>query len=771
MRYSHLFLPVACIAASAPMAFAQAAPDSSEVFLDAYMNVQQAEKLENAGNYRAALSKYRYAGSLLDQLNQRDPEWQKLIVAFRRKKTAEAIAKLEKWIALEEPAAQTPVVPGGSDPNALPRRGGGGPADLIDQAAQEIRRQMEGLQTQLRNAQVQLENARHEQAKTRAQLEAAVAQLEAQGSGTPVEPGSEADEIRKLRAELAQARASAREAQSQLARARTAEGTLEDQLSAAEISTDPDAAAQIAALRRALDDARADREVAEEQNELMTRRLKEVSGGAGASEEIRKAQARAKEMEAANEAIARQLADAQVQIEALETSGKKMTEERDEALAREKELVAKLGGVEKALEGKTAELTEAEQKLVAAAKEKAELTEELTAATKGKEELEKLVADNRTLIQQLEESRAKADPAKEKEIQELQTKIADVEGKLLNAEAENEKHRAALTDLEEKLKTATAAEGTGDDKKLAEENELLRGIILRDREEQTKRDKARKTIMEELGRLQVRSHAINEQVELLSSPVQPLTEQERALFKGPQLEIVDNQSNALSISIIAPQVSGGDAGADAAPDSGVVKTSTARLSEDALKRIDLPEPLRDLAREGRAKFDDGDFNGAERSFEALVAKAPDNVFALTNLATARYRNGKLPEAVETFQKVVKIAPNDAFSHATLGIIYYKQNQYDAAVESLTRSLAINPKNATAHNYLGVAAAQKGWKDAAKKYIGTAIQINPDYADAHFNLAVVLATAEPPDKENARKHYKKAIALGAEPDKALEELIR
>ena len=90
---------------------------------------------------------------------------------------------------------------------------------------------------------------------------------------------------------------------------------------------------------------------------------------------------------------------------------------------------------------------------------------------------------------------------------------------------------------------------------------------------------------------------------------------------------------------------------------------------------------------------------------------------------------------------------------------------------MTKALAINPKNATAHNYLGITASQKGWQEAAQKELETATAIDPNYADAHFNLAVVFATQTPPNKEAARQHYKRAIELGAEPDAALEQMIK
>ena len=136
-----------------------------------------------------------------------------------------------------------------------------------------------------------------------------------------------------------------------------------------------------------------------------------------------------------------------------------------------------------------------------------------------------------------------------------------------------------------------------------------------------------------------------------------------------------------------------------------------------------------------------------------------------------FRTGKLKAAELTLKKAVTVAPKDEFAHTTLGIVYYRQAKFDDALNELTKSLAINPKSASAHNYLGITASQKGWQEAAEKEMLEAISVNPDYADAHFNLAVVYATASPPSRELAKKHYAKATQLGAAPDPSLEKLLR
>nr|MBA3386641.1 tetratricopeptide repeat protein [Chthoniobacterales bacterium] len=112
-----------------------------------------------------------------------------------------------------------------------------------------------------------------------------------------------------------------------------------------------------------------------------------------------------------------------------------------------------------------------------------------------------------------------------------------------------------------------------------------------------------------------------------------------------------------------------------------------------------------------------------------------------------------------------------FARRTLGIVYYRQNKFDDAVTELTKALAINPKSFIAHNYLGITASEKGWQQAAEKEMLEAIAANPNYVDAHYNLAVIYATNKPPAKELAKRHYSKAMELGAEANSSLEQLIR
>src|SRR5437588_6502361 len=90
---------VLCLAAPA----LPAQPDDpSETFLKAYMPSHQGEKLEHENQFKAALAKYRFAGTLLDQLRKAHPDWQPAIVEYRGRKVSESILRVQDKASTQE---------------------------------------------------------------------------------------------------------------------------------------------------------------------------------------------------------------------------------------------------------------------------------------------------------------------------------------------------------------------------------------------------------------------------------------------------------------------------------------------------------------------------------------------------------------------------------------------------------------------------------------------------------------------------------------------
>src|SRR5438477_11620295 len=100
--------------------------DPSEIFLKAYMTSQQGEKMEHDGQFKAALAKYRFAGSLLEDLKKRHGDWQPAIVDYRSRKVSENILRVQDKAATQSDLTAGPTpIPGAAavlpeQPNAEP---------------------------------------------------------------------------------------------------------------------------------------------------------------------------------------------------------------------------------------------------------------------------------------------------------------------------------------------------------------------------------------------------------------------------------------------------------------------------------------------------------------------------------------------------------------------------------------------------------------------------------------------------------------------------
>ncbi len=712
--------------------------DPSEVFLKAYMTSQQGEKLEHENNFRDALAKFRFAGSLLEELRKRHAEWQPAIVEYRARKIGESILRVEGKAGTQKdlnasapPGANvsSPALPekaGSTEPNVelVPLRPGQNrvvnatpppppapappapsapPNDAaIQEATKKLRSRVDDLEAQLQKSRGDLTAAQKEKEMVATQLQETNAKLS--------QAQKEAEKTKQAE----------REARDQLAKAQDSLGKLQSSgksdSKAQEVLRD-----EIAQLRKTL-----------------------------ASAETSKASAE-KEKEAAN----LQLADATKQLVGVK-------QERDTAIAQ-------LQGSKEAqdhVQTLIAENSSLKEKLANAEKTVREIGED-----KPKKEQE--LADVKKQLEQLRQQLT----ASQKQNQDFEVTIADLRSDLDEATAEVEKARLTGANADETAR-------------LTKENEMLRGIVMREREEEARRDQARKLMLAEFDKLKIKSDTLTQNMQLLAQPVTKLSNEELALLRQPVVTISDSptaikasfavakRTASVPVTISNPDAKKNSEESENLPPPPEPTNSASSTGDnppgpnvETTFQPGVPKELVPLAREAKENFDRGKYRAAERQYHDLLEKSPNNLYSLSNLGVVLFRTGKLKAAELTLKKAITIAPKDEFSRTTLGIVFYRQSKFDEALTELTKALAINPKSATAHNYLGITASQKGWQEAAEKEMLSAIEVNPDYADAHFNLAVIYATANPPAKELAKRHYAKATSLGAQPDPSLEKMLR
>ena len=742
-KISSILLLVFAFGLAGPVSRAQS-DDPSDTFLKAYMTSQQGEKMEHENQFKAALTKYRFAGTLLEQLRAAHPDWQPAIVEYRARKVSEAIlrvqdkagtqADMSAQISATDETTATPHVPAPSvevakektvapplsppvqvakekappPPVAKPTPAMTPNEIAIAQATRKLRDRVDQLEAELKKSRTQMTAAENEKQSLNSRLDETKSKLD--------------------------------KAQGDLEKAKTAEQEVHDQLVQAEASLKKTAAAgsndskaqealksEIAQLKKALTSAQEGRTAAEKERD-----------------------------------------DANAKVAAADKQRAAAGKERDDANAR---------------------AAEADQKVASSNKERDDVLAQLKGLKDTQQRVEVLVAENSDLKQKLADAEktirevGEDKPKKEKELADVKKQIVDLQAQLAASQKQNQSYETQVVQLRSQLDEASkqleqvklVGANPEETAKLTKENEMLRNIIVRERQEEARRAQAKKLMLAEFEKLQIKSETLTQQIQLLAQPVTRLTTDELALLRQPVVSISDDNPGAVKATFTfaknttGPSSSAGTSertiSTDAPPQNG-----SGGYTIPAMFKPSVPPDVVDLAWQAKQSFDKGKYRSAEKIYQEILTKTPNNLYSLSNLGVVYFRSGKLKAAELTLKKAVALSPNDEFTHTTLGIVYYRQAKFDNALNELTKSLGLNPNSSTAHNYLGITASQKGWQEAAEKELLEAIRENPNYADAHFNLAVIYATASPPAREQAKQHYVMATKLGAEPDPSLEKLL-
>lgn len=765
-------------------AVAAAQDDPARVFFSAYQEYQRGERLEREGQQSEAVAKFRFVASQLGQLKSQHPDWQPLVVDFRLKKTQEAIVRLEGSLDTPtlgpppdlpevsgEQEVLPPVVPPRKSPGAAPPSisispAGGEEAAPPEPPKNDDKRKGGGDVKKLRS-QLEAERSRS------AELEEKLQKSEAEFTGASMELEKTKVLVTDLQFRLRQTSEGGESASA-------ANKEIEDKLAAAV----------------------AEKEEIASRMEESAKQIETLTAG------LQAAQASAESLKSEAEAVKARVTELEAEKESLVAS-------RDEAVARadaSKQETQQLTLRVAELESERAQLIAARdeaEKQVAEAKTALEKNAELIEANR---QLEGKLAEAATRISGMENdasskeqviSGLQSDLDKvRKELADAQTKLKDDRQHFDQLQAMNDQLLAQYDDVTGALAAVKLGDVTAAEAKLIQqENEVLRGIIMRQIKEQARREQAYRLAQEEMERLEIRSDSLNDKINELAKPTLQLTDAEQEMLKRPVVTLLDANAAKMSaqVEVLKPEVGG-----VAAADKSKSKDAAARADESSQgadqatasnqqpdKSADTSQPPTDaaaaaqsldknskqspeimaLVSEARDEFVRGNFARAEKLYQKLADAQPDNVVALANLGVAQFRQGKLTAAQLALEKAVKIDPNDAFSLTTLGAVMIEQNRSQDAVTYLERANAAVADDPITLNYLGVASSQLGQFGKAESSLRRAITVKPDYAEAHFNLAVIYATAKPPSIALAKRHYEKALELGAGPDKRLGSMLQ
>ena len=422
------------------------------------------------------------------------------------------------------------------------------------------------------------------------------------------------------------------------------------------------------------------------------------------------------------------------------------------------------------LESARTELRQAKSDLDLAVSDKKQLQEKLSAvpaAPSADANMTKLQDENsalRTKLTSAEDSLKKAAGGElagemsslRGQVDALEKKLAEANGKSAELTRANEDYKKQISSLTAQLQQ-TGAAGKSDGA-LTKENTMLRGILDRQLKEQARREAARRLVLDEFKNLAVSTEALKTQMEILSSPLVALTNDEESMLK------------VSAPSLVAPEPAAPLAGATAGTATLASPAEKPVSPESFSEKPRIPEEFKETAAKATALYNEKKFDESAAAYEQILVKYPQSIYALSNLGVVRFQQQKYPEAEKALREAIRVAPNDAFSHSVLGISLVQQEKYDDAIQVLSRAVALDPNDAKTRNYLGISSSRRGLQEAAEQECTKAIELDEGYGDAHFNLAVIYATKTPPTKELAKRHYNRALELGVPKDPELEKLL-
>jgi len=142
-------------------------------------------------------------------------------------------------------------------------------------------------------------------------------------------------------------------------------------------------------------------------------------------------------------------------------------------------------------------------------------------------------------------------------------------------------------------------------------------------------------------------------------------------------------------------------------------------------------------KEGYARQQAGDLNGARQAYARVLADDPNNEFALNLMGVVALRSGDPATAVSYLRAALAVNDRDPETHNNLGLALESLNDLSGAERAFARSLELNPRQATVLNNLGNALSARNEQVAAIRCYERALTIRPDYAECLGNLALAL----------------------------------
>jgi tetratricopeptide (TPR) repeat protein len=158
------------------------------------------------------------------------------------------------------------------------------------------------------------------------------------------------------------------------------------------------------------------------------------------------------------------------------------------------------------------------------------------------------------------------------------------------------------------------------------------------------------------------------------------------------------------------------------------------------------------------------FHDPEILYRETLAKNPQSIVALANLALYLADQGRLDEAMPTAREGVRLGPNEPTAQNNLALVLlrkgdrqgFQTGQMEEAIEHLEKCLEIDPNYLSAHSNLAFTLLARNRPDEALGHFERMLEIAPRNARAWYGVGICRLAQGKHDEAIAA--YRQAIAM-------------
>lgn len=143
--------------------------------------------------------------------------------------------------------------------------------------------------------------------------------------------------------------------------------------------------------------------------------------------------------------------------------------------------------------------------------------------------------------------------------------------------------------------------------------------------------------------------------------------------------------------------------------------------------------------EGMAQISLGKFDDAEKTFNNILKKYPNNIEARFGLAELSLFKGKLTGAEGIYQDALHRESGNQKALLSLALVSASLGKNQASQKYVSQALTYHPESAEVYFVASYLAYRRGALDEAEKKAVSAIQIDGTYDDAYALLSLILFT--------------------------------